>query len=199
MNSLELKRNVDGINGWIGENQSKIGNANMYEIMDQMLKRNLLREVEGPNEELDASIERMIELRNQSITEFQSIVPESKASFEAVRNGLLVESEEEKNLLCKIQSIAFFIYNSRKRGFGGDIMMEQEDQEFLAKPDFKHDNREEVISLVNAYNKASDEVKKVAYPLCNWVVKNSIQRIQDIVEEICPLVKPASDTDNYSL
>ena len=63
INSEELLGRLKGINSWIEQNSSHIGNANMYEIMSCMLARNNIRLLEGDNAFLDAEIEKMISLK----------------------------------------------------------------------------------------------------------------------------------------
>ena len=174
----ELLERLKGINGWIEENKSHIGNANMYEIMACMLARNNLRLLAGDNAFLDAEVERMISLRQDSIDEFQEDVPSSKRLFDAVRSGLIVGSREEMEFICKAESIPFFINNARRRGFDGDITMGIEAQLSRTIPEFKHDNVGEVKYLASAYEKASDNVKEASNGLVNWTINNSVDEIK---------------------
>ena len=178
ISSEELLGRLQGINGWIEENKSHIGNANMYEIMACMLARNNIRLLEGDNAFLDAEVERMISLRQDSIDEFQEDVPSSKRLFDAVRSGLTVDSREEMEFICKAESVPFFINNARRRGFDGDITMGIEAQLSRAIPEFKHDNVGEVKYLASAYEKASDNVKEASNGLVNWTINNSVDEIK---------------------
>lgn len=178
ISSDELLERLKEINGWIEENKSHIGNANMYEIMSCMLARNNIRLLEGDNAFLDAEVEKMISLRSDSIEEFQEDVPSSKKLFEAVRGGLTVDSREEMEFICKAESVPFFINNARRRGFDGDITMGIEAQLSRSIPEFKHDNRGEVKFLADAYEKVSDNVKESSYSLVNWTVNNSVDEIK---------------------
>ena len=193
MDSEELLSRIEGINNWIEENKANIGNANMYEIMSCMIARNNIRVLEGNNASLDNEVERMISLRSDSISEFQRDVPESKALFEAVRGGLTADSREEMDFMCKCQSVPFFINNTRKRGFDGDITMSVEDQSSRAIPTFKHDNYNEVIGMSSSYDAASDEVKAVAYPIVNWTVNNSVDELRSKIT-----IEPIEDSSNYA-
>lgn len=186
IDSEELLGRLQGINGWIEENKSHIGNANMYEIMACMIARNNIRLLEGKNELLDAEVERMIELRKDSIEEFQEDVPSSKKLFEAVRNGLTGSSREEMEYICKAESVPFFINNTRRRGFDGDITMGLEAQTSRAIPGFNHDNRGEVGFLVEKYENSSDNVKEASYPVINWTINNSIDEIK-MMTSISPI------------
>ena len=161
VDSEELLERLQGINAWIEDNKSSIGNANMYEIMSCMIARNNIRLLEGTNEKLDAEVERMISLRSSSIEEFQEDVPSSKILFDAVRSGLAADSREEMDFICKSESVPFFINNARRRGFDGDITMSQDAQLSHAIPEFKHDN-----------------VKEVAYEVVNWTINNSVDEIK---------------------
>ena len=178
IDSEELLARIEGINNWIEENKSNIGNANMYEIMSCMIARNNIRILEGKNEELDNEVERMITLRNDSINQFQSEVPESRALFDAVRDGLTGNSKEEMDFICKCQSVPFFINNARRRGFDGDITMELETQNSKAIPEFMHDNYNEVVGMATSYENAGDEIKKVTYQLVSWTVNNSVDELK---------------------
>lgn len=178
ISSEELLGRLQGINGWIEENKSHIGNANMYEIMACMLARNNIRLLEGDNAFLDAEVERMISLRQDSIDEFQEDVPSSKRLFDAVRSGLTVDSREEMEFICKAESIPFFINNARRRGFDGDITMSIEAQLSRTISEFKHDNVGEVKYLASAYEKASDNVKEASNGLVNWTINNSVDEIK---------------------
>lgn len=178
VDSEELLERLQGINAWIEDNKSSIGNANMYEIMSCMIARNNIRLLEGTNEKLDAEVERMISLRSSSIEEFQEDVPSSKILFDAVRSGLAADSREEMDFICKSESVPFFINNARRRGFDGDITMSQDAQLSHAIPEFKHDNVEEVKFLAENYENASDNVKEVAYEVVNWTINNSVDEIK---------------------
>lgn len=193
IDSEELLERISGINNWIEENKSNIGNANMYEIMSCMIARNNIRVLEGQNEDLDNEVERMISLRSDSISEFQRDVPESKELFEAVRDGLTGNSKEEMDFICKCQSVPFFINNTRKRGFDGDITMSVEDQSSRAIPTFKHDNYNEVIGMSSSYDAASDEVKAVAYSAVNWTVNNSVDELRSKIT-----IAPVVNTDGFA-
>ena len=193
INSEELLGRIEGINNWIEENKESIGNANMYEIMSCMIARNNIRVLEGENPELDNAVERMISLRSDSISEFQSDVPESKALFEAVRGGLTGNSKAEMDFICKCQSVPFFINNARKRGFDGDITMSVENQSSRAIPTFKHDNYNEVMGMSSSYDTASDEVKAVAYPIINWTVNNSVDELRNNIT-----IAPVVNTDGFT-
>lgn len=178
INSEELLGRLKGINSWIEQNSSHIGNANMYEIMSCMLARNNIRLLEGDNAFLDAEIEKMISLRQASIDEFTYEVAGSERLFNAVRNGLTGSSREEMEFICKAMSVPFFINNTRKRGFDGDITMGIDAQVSRAIPEFKHDNRGEISFLADSYESASDNVREASYSVVNWVVKNSIPEIE---------------------
>ena len=178
INSEELLGRLKGINGWIEENKSHIGNANMYEITSCMLARNNIRLLEGDNAFLDAEIEKMISLRSASLDEFFYEVNGSEKLFTAVRNGLVASSREEMEFICKSLSIPFFINNTRKRGFDGDVTMDINAQVSRAIPEFKHDNSGEINFLANGYENASDNVKEASYSIVNWTVNNSIPEIQ---------------------
>lgn len=193
INSEDLLERIDGINNWIEENKANIGNANMYEIMSCMIARNNIRIIEGENKELDSEVERMISLRSDSIAEFQRDVPESKELFEAVRSGLTGNSREEMDFICKCQSVPFFINNTRRRGFDGDITMSVEDQSSRAIPTFKHDNYNEVIGMASSYDTASDEIKSVAYPIVNWTVNNSVDELKSKIT-----IAPVVNTDEFA-
>ena len=192
MDSEELLSRIEGINNWIEENKANIGNANMYEIMSCMIARNNIRVLEGNNDSLDNEVERMISLRSDSISEFQRDVPETKALFEAVRGGLTADSREEMDFMCKCQSVPFFINNTRKRGFDGDITMSLETQSSKAIPTFSHDNFNEVVGMASSYDTASDEIKSVAYPAVNWTVNNSVDELRSKIT-----IAPVVNTDGF--
>ncbi len=182
INSKDLLKRMREINDWIEKNKENVGNANMYEIMSCMVARNNIRIIEGEKPELDDEVERMISLRSESIREFQTDVPESKPLFDAVRAGLTGESREEMELICKCQSVPFFINNTRKRGFDGDIKMPIEKQNSLALPDFEHDNESEVNTMASSYEEASEGVRKKTYPLVLWTVERSIPDLRDTLK-----------------
>ena len=191
INSGELLARMQGINNWIEGNKDSIGNANMYEIMSCMIARNNIRVLEGKNDALDAEVERMISLRSDSINEFQTDVPESKPLFDAVRGGLTGTSREEMEFMCKCQSVPFFINNTRKRGFDGDITMPVEVQASKAMPNFAHDNYNEVMGMSMAYNIASEDVKTAAYPAVSWTVNNSVEALSTRI-----VVEPVAASGN---
>lgn len=192
--SEELLKRMQGINNWIEENVGSIGNANMFEIVSCMIARNNIRRLEGDNPALDHEVERMISLRGNSINDFQSTVPESKTLFEALRGGLVLPDEDSMDLAVKSQSISFFIDNARKRGFSGDITMPLEVQQANALPDFRHDNKSEMADLMECYDSADDRVRSIAFPLVEWAVQNSIDRIKDSIDVVAPTV--SEDTYN---
>ncbi len=192
VNSTELLARMQGINNWIEGNKDSIGNANMYEIMSCMIARNNIRVLEGQNEALDAEVERMISLRSDSISEFQTDVPESKALFDAVRDGLTGNSREEMEFMCKCQSVPFFINNTRKRGFDGDITMPLEVQSSKALPGFDHDNFNEVMGMAMAYDVASDDVKANAYSVVKWTADNSVDALKNAIN-----ITPMTDSDSF--
>ena len=178
IDSSELLARIEGINNWIEENRTNIGNANMFEIMSCMIARNNIRVLEGINPDLDEEIDRMISLRRESISEFQKDVPESKELFDAVRGGLTGNSREEMEFICKCQSVPFFINNARRRGFDGDITMSLEDQNSRAIPNFNHDNFSEVMGMASIYDSASEEIRKASYKAVNWTVNNSVDELK---------------------
>lgn len=190
----ELLRRMKGINGWIEGNKNSIGNANMYEIMACMIARNNIRMMEGETPELDAEVEKMISLRRDSITEFQKDVPASIPMFDAVRrDGLTGASIPEMDFICKTQSVPFFINNTRRRGFDGDITMPVEVQESKAIPNFEHDNEGEVKGMAAAYDIASDGVREASSPIVKWVVDNSVAELRRKYN-----VTPAVDEVSYA-
>lgn len=179
INNEELLERLRGINNWIEENQSNIGNANMYEIMSAALARNNISELGQDVAASTFEIGRMIGLRNDSIIEFLGDVPEANNLFnEVVLNGLNGTTREEMEFICKAISVPFFINNTRKRGFDGDITMPEEAQASRAIPGFKHDNRGEIEFLVRSYENASDNVREASYPIVDWVINNSIDEIK---------------------
>lgn len=178
INSEELLEKLKEINNWIEENKTHIGNANMYEIMSCMIARNNIRLLEGDNAFLDAEIEKMISLRSDALDEFFYEVPGSEKLFTAVKSGLVASSREEMELICKAENVSYFINNTRKRGFDGDITMDINAQVSRTIPEFKHDNIDEIKFLSDGYEKASDNIKEVSYGLVNWSINNSIPEIQ---------------------
>ena len=193
----ELLGKLQGINSWIEENKDHVGNANMYEIMACMLARNNIRMLEGGDAFLDAEIEKMIELRKNSIEEFLGNVPGCSKLFYEVRGGLTVdtidklfdarrncisaEAIEKMDFICKAESVPFFINNTRMRGFDGDITMSIDEQLSRTMPGFRHDNEGEVRFLAEQYEKASDIIKGDSYRAVKWVIDNSIDRIKDAI------------------
>lgn len=187
INNEELLGRLQGINNWIEENQSHIGNANMYEIMSAALARNNISELGQDVAASTFEIGRMVGYRSDSITEFLEDVPEVNNLFnEVVFNGLTGSSKEEMEFICKAISVPFFINNTRRRGFDGDITMPEEEQASCAIPGFKHDNRDEIEFLVRGYENASDNIREASYPIVNWVINNSVDEIK-MVTSISPI------------
>ena len=67
--ALELLIRIQGVNNWIEGNPQR-GNANMYEITDLALQRNDLTVLGLSDESLDKEVEKMVKLRDASISDF---------------------------------------------------------------------------------------------------------------------------------
>ena len=209
-NSEDLLARLKGINDWIDSHKEKTGNANMYEIMACMIARNNIRAFEGQNNEaLDAEIEKMLSTRKASIEDFQKKVPESKVLFDAVRNGFSVvdtANEGEMELICKCQSTAFYIYNTRRRGGEGDILMDPIDStnpdeprnlRYQPMPSYQFDNSTEAYGMLSIWDSASEEVKKLTRPTVSWIIDNSIQAIQTRVAATGIMSQETIDTGTH--
>ena len=185
--TLELLSRISGVNNWI-EGNSQTGNANMYEITDLALQRNDLAAMGLGDESISKEINRMVQLRSTSISDFLAEVPECKPIYDAVINNdpaTQMLSQNQHLAVCKALSVPFFIYNTRKYGMGGDILRVDNPQ-----PNFEHDNFNEIYSeMVSAYDGMPDELKKLVYPAFNWTLQNSVSAIKgnismEPVEEI---------------
>ncbi len=178
--ALELLIRIQGVNNWI-EGNPQIGNANMYEITDLALQRNDLTVLGLSDESLDKEVEKMVKLRDVSISDFLTEVPECKPIYEAVINNspeTQMLNQKQHLAVCKALSVPFFIYNTRKYGMGGDILRVDNPQ-----PNFVHDNLNEVKDeMVSAYAEMSDELKKLVYPAFDWTLQNSLPAIKTLIE-----------------
>ncbi len=193
--ALELLIKIQGVNNWIEENP-QIGNANMYEITDLVLQRNDLTVLGLSDESLDKEVEKMVNLRDASITEFLKEVPECKPIFEAVINNspeTQMLNQKQHLAVCRALSLPFYIYNTRKYGREGDMLRVDNPQ-----PNFVHDSLNEVKDeMVSAYSEMSDELKKLVYPAFDWTLQNSLPTIKTLIEA-CFSIEPVEEMSHQS-
>ena len=180
--SQNLLDNLIRINNWIEDNLDNIGNANMYEIMNCMLERNDIQISEGENDNINAEIDKMLDLRKVSIFELFFCVPECEKLYNAVKDGsVTASSDEEMDFICRCESVPFYINNIRVRNDGDIARM---DEDLGTHPDFQHDNVNEIMKMIECYNNASDKLKELTYKPLNWVINNSILKNEISIEPV---------------
>lgn len=180
--SQELLEDLKRINKWIEENLSTVGNANMYEIMHCMLERNEIKTTEEEIKDINDEIGKMLEFRKASIFELFICVPECEKLYNAVKDGsVTASSDEEMDFICRCESVPFYINNIRVRNDGDIARM---DEDLGVRPDFQHDNVDEIMKMVECYNNASDKLKELTYKPLNWVINNSILKNEISIEPV---------------
>ena len=58
------------------------------------------------------------------------------------------------------------------------------DEDLGVRPDFQHDNVDEIMKMVECYNNASDTLKELTYKPLNWVINNSILKNEISIEPV---------------